>query len=155
MKTLLKCKLTLIVLLLTLVSCSNEPDFSGLCGNWVIADDNARQLETWICDETGARGNAYRVVGADTLFSEKYSLAHFEDLGWVLNISVKGQNQDAYIPFTLTQWDDGMLEFTNPNHDFPNRITYTWHSTDSLKAVVDDGPNGVKKLEFNYRKSQE
>lgn len=150
MKTLLKCKLPLILVLLALASCNPKPDFSGLCGNWVIADQNAKQVEKWICTEAGARGKSYRIVGSDTLFSEKYSLAHFDELGWVLNISVEGQNQDAYIPFTLTQWNDGMLEFSNPNHDFPNRITYTWNSPDSLKVIVDDGAYGVKKLEFNY-----
>jgi len=62
-------------------------------------------------------------------------------------VTVKGQNNNEAVAFYLTTADDDQLVFENPKHDFPNKITYSKISNDSLVAEISGMKDGKESKE--------
>jgi hypothetical protein len=58
---------------------------------------------------------------------------------------VKDQNAGLPVAFTLTQASENRLVFENPAHDFPQKITYTRITGDSLLAEISGTINSEEK----------
>ena len=50
--------------------------------------------------------------------------------------TVKGQNDNKPVAFTSTNETENKLIFENPQHDYPQKITYTKGSNNTLTAEV-------------------
>jgi Domain of unknown function (DUF6265) len=61
---------------------------------------------------------------------------------------------DKPTPFRLTQHDAKTLVFTNPAHDFPQRIEYRRTSPDTLEATVGTLDGKGQKLTFKYARAR-
>jgi len=62
--------------------------------------------------------------------------------------TVKGQNNDQPVPFTLTTAAGDSFVFENPAHDFPGKITYRKTSETTLVAKISGKVNGKEESEL-------
>ncbi|TRX00978.1 DUF6265 family protein [Flavobacterium gawalongense] len=150
-------KITLILLLLAIVSCknseSNEKDkikaASWLLGNWENNSVDGNLEETWkkINDST-FQAQSYFIKEKDTLHFETITLQQKgEELTY--NAAVKGQNDDKPVSFKLTTATEKELVFENSKHDYPQKISYTQITADSLVAKISGIQQGKPSSE-NY-----
>ena len=112
---------------------------------WGSADSSSASTEMWHkkTDSTFT-GHSFVIAGTDTVFEEFISL---EERNGKVNyiVSVKNQNGEAPVSFTLTKADKNTFVFENPEHDFPQRISYTLVNPDSLYAEISGTEKGKTK----------
>ena len=120
-----------------------------LIGEWQnnSAEGNASEIWEKKNDSTYA-GKSYFIKGADTVSSEKISLEQNGDQVFYIPI-VKGQNDGQPVKFTLTFSSGNRLIFENPAHDFPQKISYTQVTGDSLLAEISGTVQGkINSMQF-------
>lgn len=136
----------------TIISCSNSNSTkttgvnsnsftelekaSWLLGGWQNNSPEGSATEVWEKqNDSTFTGKSYFVVGKDTVSYETISLEqHGKELFYIP--IVKGQNNGQPVKFTLTALTSKQLVFENPKHDFPQKISYTQLTTDSLLAEI-------------------
>ncbi|HET6559637.1 MAG TPA: DUF6265 family protein [Prolixibacteraceae bacterium] len=120
-----------------------------LIGNWQNQSAKGLLTETWRkLDDSTMVGQSYFIAGADTLFLENIRLEQRKDILTYIPI-VRDQNNGQAVYFTLTRSTDSVLVFENPEHDFPQKITYSIMANDSLIAEVSAVVDGkVKSQSF-------
>lgn len=136
-----------------LASCNNKtyPELDKakwLLGNWEHIIPEGRFTESWEEENDSVyAGKSFFITAAkDTTFAEYIQLT--EDDGKLKYIvSVKGQNGEEPVAFTLTQASDRQLVFENPQHDFPDKIIYRKISADSVVAEISGLQNGRPSAE--------
>lgn len=105
-------------------------------GSWEGVSPEGTASESW--EKQGQNsiiGKGYFVNGKDTLSSETLRLeGRGNDVYYVP--SVKSQNNGQPVEFKLTTSSGGRWIFENPEHDFPQLISYTRISDDSLVAEI-------------------
>lgn len=154
--------LTIIVLIIT--SACTKYDAKGniiksydelqkakwLLGEWEKSDSLGILKETWISkDDSTFVGQSYYIQNKkDTLHDEQIELVQDGD-HLIYKTAVKGENNDAPIPFQMTKDEDSLLVFENPKHDYPQKIQYKLLKNGSLIATVSGKQNGKNSLE-NY-----
>ncbi|WP_281323545.1 DUF6265 family protein [Flavobacterium aestivum] len=137
-------KTTLILLLIAFVSCknseSNEKEIikksNWLLGEWENKVDEGVLSENWKrLNDSTFQAESFFIKENDTLHSETITLQQKgEELFYIA--TVKGQNNDKPVTFNMTSSTDKKLVFENPKHDYPQKITYTQISKDSLVAEI-------------------
>ncbi len=142
-----------ILVLLFLFACEPSNQFEKFCGQWAQDSGETKFVETWKCSSEGVSGYAFRIESGDTVFGEEFWI-HEQGDQIALHIKASGQNNGQAIPFNLEEKKDNTFLFSNYNHDFPKRIRYTFHSSDSLTAIVDDGSD-EQALRFNFSRIEE
>jgi len=117
-----------------------------LLGRWENNSDQGNLSEIWKKQNDSLyHGASYFVIAGDTVFSESIEL--FEKDGEV-NYVVSGvEGNEDPVPFKLKSSNESRLVFENPQHDFPQTITYT-HKGDSVIAVISGKQNGKPKKEY-------
>lgn len=113
-----------------------------LIGNWENVSPYGNLSESWQKENDSVyKGQSFFIKGKDTIHAEAIVLA--EENG-VVNYSpqVKGQNDDKPVDFRMTSATDKQLVFENPAHDFPQKITYTKITNDSLVAEISGKQQG-------------
>ena len=69
--------------------------------------------------------------------------------------AVKGQNNDKPVAFKLTTQTEKQLVFENPKHDYPQKISYTQITSDSLVAKISGIQQGKPSSEqFSMKKNK-
>ncbi|HEY4617366.1 MAG TPA: DUF6265 family protein [Flavobacterium sp.] len=139
-------KITILLLIVTFISCQksdsdkNEKDkikmAHWLLGTWETKSADGILSENWkkVNDST-YEGQSYFVKGKDTLHFETVKLQQKgEELTYVA--TVKGQNDDKAVSFSLTETTEKQLVFENPKHDYPQKISYNHISKDSLVTEI-------------------
>jgi len=137
-------KTTLLLLLLTIVSCknseTNEKDqiksAQWLLGKWGTKTADGDLSESWKqLNDSTFQGESFFIKGKDTLHFETITLQQKgEQLFY--NATVKGQNENKAVSFKLTSKTEKQLVFENPKHDYPQKIAYTLIKKDSLVASI-------------------
>jgi hypothetical protein len=115
-----------------------------LIGNWKNQSGTTLDIETWKkLNDSTYQGRSYSLAGTDTVSSEHIEI---EQRGGKLHYipTVKNQNGGKAITFILTSSTNKQLIFENPEHDFPQKITYTQITKDSLVAEI----SGMRKGKF-------
>ena len=105
-------------------------------GSWASESSDALSYEFWhqINDSTLA-GRSYSVSNGDTVSSEYIMLV--ERNGQISYVpTVREQNDDLPVEFKLKSITEMKMVFENPDHDFPQRISYEKLSGDSLIAEI-------------------
>ena len=118
-----------------------------LIGEWQNNTPEGNATEAWEKknDSTFA-GKSYVVVGKDTVFSETLSIGQIgKELFYIS--TVKDQNNEQPIKFSLTSSTSKQLVFENPKHDFPQKISYTLITNDSLLAEISGMKDGKQNLQ--------
>lgn len=137
-------KITLLMLLAVVVSCQKKESVEKdkikiadwLIGNWENKSPDGLLTEDWqkVNDSTFS-ATSYFIKGKDTLHFEKIVLSQKgEKLTY--SATVNGQNNDKAIDFPSTSETATKLVFENPQHDYPQKITYTKGANNTLTAEV-------------------
>lgn len=118
-----------------------------LIGEWANHSDDGIFTETWVKENDSLLvGTSFFIVGVDTVFSENITLEqHGSELFYIPVISE--QNDGQPIKFKLTSSNETKFIFENPSHDFPQQISYTKISNDSLVAEISGKINGEPRAE--------
>jgi hypothetical protein len=149
---------SILTLALVFTACKNETKeisktytqlekVNWLLGEWGNTTKESDFTENWIkkSDSTFV-GVSYVLVAKDTVFYETVVLEQKKD-SLFYTVSVKDQNKEKPVSFYLTISSKNELVFENPKHDFPNKITYTQVTRDSLVAEISGIQNGKEAKE--------
>jgi Domain of unknown function (DUF6265) len=111
-------------------------DAKWLLGVWEQKTPKRVIYETWKRDnDTCYSGKSYSLKEKDTIVLESVRL--LQKSGTLYYIpTVTNQNSGMPVAFKLVFSSPGQLVFENPTHDFPQKITYTIISSDSLLAEI-------------------
>ncbi|MBO9151544.1 DUF6265 family protein [Chitinophaga sp. GCM10012297] len=113
-----------------------------LTGTWEHKTPRGITYETWkkvSADEL--QGASYSLEGNDTTIFESVRLLQKEGRLYYVP-TVKGQNNGQPVSFALKQATDEQLVFENPQHDFPQTVSYRRIGADSLVAQISGTRNG-------------
>lgn len=122
-------------------------------GTWQMKTKKGFICERWT--KTNAielKSIGFKVIGADTTIEEKVRvIKKGSDIYYIPTVS--GQNEGKEVYFKLTSTTNGEYIFTNPEHDFPQRVVYQFINADSLHAYVDGQYKGkYVKQDFHYKR---
>lgn len=113
-----------------------------LLGTWESKTPRGSIYETWNRTSTDAfAGKSYMVKNKDTMVFETIVLKE-EQNGLVYEPAVKNQNKGQAVFFRSTEVSGSKLVFENPQHDFPQVISYQRIGKDSLVAEISGNKNG-------------
>jgi hypothetical protein len=116
-----------------------------LIGSWENKSPGGSIYETWIkTSDDEFSGKSYVLKEKDTIVFETIRLAQ-EQGGLFYIPTVKNQNKDLPVRFALKTISDTGLLFENLQHDFPQFISYTQISKDSLVAEISGMKNGQQR----------
>ncbi|RKS14960.1 MULTISPECIES: DUF6265 family protein [unclassified Flavobacterium] len=154
-------KTTLILLLLVIVSCKNSDSnknekikaASWLLGNWENKSADGNLTENWEkLNDSTFQAQSYYIKEKDTVHFESIILQQKgENLTYTA--TVKGQNNDKPVVFKLTTATDKQVSFENLKHDYPQKISYSQITPDSLVAKISGIQQGKPSSEqFSMKK---
>lgn len=151
----LKYLLILIFIIMSKTAFSqNNADMQKLLwivDKWVSQSENSTSYEHWEkTNETLYTGGSETIKNGDTVFAEKLKIELIE--GKVYYIADVAHNP-APVKFLLTEVNENSAIFENPEHDFPQKITYI-NENGILHAVIEGpGKDGkTKKVDFFMQK---
>lgn len=117
-------------------------------GTWV--DTTNSYVETWSNKEGSLLGTGMTIDNGDTLFEETLRITH--ESGRIYYFAkVAGQNEDRSVRFVLESSGSDSFSFVNKDHDFPQRITYTFNNNDQLKVTVGN-IDGTREFELKMER---
>lgn len=117
---------------------------SWVIGAWENTHGELYMYESWArLDDSTISGFSFALKGKDTAFSEHLNL---EIRNGKLHYIPAVRQQNAGMPVVFTS--DGALTantfaFTNPLHDFPQKITYQLVNSDSILAEISGTSQGA------------
>jgi hypothetical protein len=121
-----------------------------LSGCWEASSASQVIEEHW----TEPRGNSMlgmnRTIRDGSLASYELVIIREDEDGLVFEAHPSGQ-AIAYFPARLVS--DTLAVFENPEHDFPQRISYALNGADSLLAWIEGESGGaMRRIDFGYRR---
>jgi hypothetical protein len=123
-------------------------------GTWVMTTPKGKLCEQWKkLDENTLVNRAFKVAGPDTTWLETVRL---EQRGNAINYisTVANENEGKPVSFTLIDASNDHFTFSNPSHDFPQRIIYHFVAKDSLHAWIEGKYNGKEgRKDFYYKRN--
>ncbi|KXK42791.1 MAG: hypothetical protein UZ05_CHB002002905 [Chlorobi bacterium OLB5] len=153
----LKYLLILIFIIMSKTAFSqNNADMQKLLwivDKWVSQSETSTSYEHWEkTNETLYTGGSETIKNGDTVFAEKLKIELIE--GKVYYIADVAHNP-APVKFLLTEVNENSAIFENPEHDFPQKITYI-NENGILHAVIEGpGKDGkTKKSGFFYAENE-
>ncbi len=122
-----------------------------LPGIWEGIQGDGVYHEEWSSvDESSLQGRAYLIRKGEITNQEKLSI--IVDNGEIYYVAEVSHNA-APVRFRLTSSSDDVFVFENPEHDFPQKITYDLTASGQLLATIEAEKNGkTKKIEFRLQK---
>ena len=138
------------VALLTIVSCKKTENSAKdkiktadwLIGNWENQLEQGTLSESWEkANDSTFNGKSFFIKDKDTLNNETIVLSQKGNDLFYIPV-VQGQNNNEPVIFKMTKADAKQLVFENPKHDFPQKITYTKITADSIVAAISGVVNG-------------
>ncbi|MEQ1733469.1 MAG: DUF6265 family protein [Bacteroidia bacterium] len=120
-------------------------------GNWQDTSTQAHLHENWkIENDSTYTATSYVLVNNDTVFNENITLQlRNNTLSYVVRV-----NGEPAVSFDFTTDTNNVIVFENKAHDFPQRITYTHPTNDSLCASIEGVDKGKYRKElFLMRKN--
>ncbi len=147
----MKMKLFLVAMVLV-VFCSWTIGFenqiknaSWLIGTWENKTSRGSIYETWAkVNDHEFLAKSYALKEKDTMVFEQIRLV--QEAGKLFYIpTVKNQNGGLPVRFALKTMNDTILVFENPQHDFPQVISYAKIDRDHLIAEISGVKNGQQR----------
>lgn len=116
-----------------------------LIGAWKNKTPRGTIYETWTrTSDDEFSGKSYVMKDTDTIVFETIRLVQ-EQHGLFYIPTVKNRNDALPVRFALQVISDTALVFKNAQHDFPQIISYTKISADSLVAEISGTKNGQER----------
>lgn len=150
-----------VLTILTFISCQKSKDVSKivvadwLIGKWENNSAIGNLSETWTkVNDSIYEGESFFIKGKDTLHFEKIQMKQKgEDLFYIATI--KGQNKDKAVTFKHNDTIKKQLVFENPKHDFPQKISYSQITKDSIIIQISGIQQGKASSErYSMTKSK-
>jgi hypothetical protein len=122
-------------------------------GTWQMKTSKGYTCESWkVAGNNQLNGIGFKVSGADTVIQEHVKLMK-TTAGIFYIPTVTDQNKGKEVQFKLSSTANGAFVFSNPQHDFPQRVVYQFVSNDSLHAWIEGQYNGrLVKRDFYYKR---
>ena len=121
-----------------------------LVGCWEVSAGELMIEEHWMAVRGGTMLGMSRTVRGGELVGYELLLLHKEESGWVYEAHPSGQPTASFRSSVI---NDTSMVFSNPDHDFPQTITYFRISSDSLLArIAGDRSGRLHQVEFPYRR---
>lgn len=116
-----------------------------LIGSWQNVSENEISTEIWEKkNDSVFIAKSFVLVNKDTVFSETISIErHGRSLFYIP--TVKEQNQGQAVEFLMIECLNNKLVFENLKHDFPQKISYTKITHDSIVAEISGIEEGKQK----------
>lgn len=126
-----------------------------LIGTWKNNTQKGSIFETWHrTSESELSGKSYIIKGQDTIVFETIRLVQEHDGLFYIPV-VKDQNNGLPVRFAARTVSETQLVFENPEHDFPQVISYTRINADSLSAEISGIRSGkTRKQIFPMKRVQ-
>lgn len=86
---------------------------------------------------------AFTMMGADTVIQETVKVYN-EAGNWVYEVTVKNQNDGLPVKFTANSFTANQVNFSNPVHDFPTDINYSYNGHSLLAFIAGIGQDGAR-----------
>lgn len=138
---------TIAVILLASGAATDTPDLPGwMAGCWELRAGARTTQEQWMSPLGGMMLGMSRTVVRDTV--QEYEYLAIEVRGGTPTYIARPSGQ-AEASFAATTLSDTMVVFSNPTHDFPQRISYRRTGTDSLVARI-EGTRGGRTRGIDY-----
>ena len=122
-----------------------------LVGKWEGIHGEGIYHEEWekIC-ESEIKGKAFLIKKGEISNSESLRLhSDIQEIYYSADVSHNPQP----VPFKMTLLEKDKAVFENPQHDFPQKITYEKKGNDSLIATIEAVQNDKEiRVEFNLRR---
>lgn len=116
-----------------------------LIGTWENKTQKGSIYETWTkSGHNEFSGKSYSVKDKDTIVFENIRLVQ-ENKKLFYIPTVKNQNDGLPVRFAAKAISENQLVFENPEHDFPQIITYTKITSDSLISEISGTKNGRER----------
>lgn len=116
-----------------------------LIGTWENKTQRGSIYETWSkTNENEFSGMSYIIKEKDTVVFENIRLVQEQDDLFYIP-TVKNQNDGLPVRFSTKTISETQLVFENPQHDFPQIISYTKITADSLVAEISGTKNGQER----------
>lgn len=124
-----------------------------LIGTWENQSQRGTIYEKWSkISDLEFSGKSFALAENDTIVFETLQLIEKQD-GIFYIPTVKNQNDGQPVSFSLKKISETELFFENPEHDFPQYISYTRVLPDSLIAEISGMRGGQeRKITFRMRK---
>ncbi len=121
-----------------------------LAGCWQLTAGELVTEEHWMAVRGGTMLGMSRSVRGGQLAGYELLLLHEEESGWVYEAHPSGQPAASFKASAIT---DTSMVFSNPDHDFPQTITYFRIGSDSLLARIAGERSGrLRQVEFPFRR---
>jgi hypothetical protein len=124
----------------------NKANF--LLGEWEKKDSIGVLKEKWIAiDDSTFTGTSFFIINEkDTIHRESMELMQDGEY-LIYRTTIKGENKDEPIPFQKIDEKDSLLVFTNPKHEYPNKISYQLNKDKTVKTTISGIIKGKKSSE--------
>lgn len=124
----------------------NKANF--LLGEWEKKDSIGVLKENWIAiDDSTFTGTSFFIINEkDTIHRESMELMQDGEY-LIYRTTIKGENKDEAIPFQKMDEKDSLLVFTNPKHEYPNKISYQLNKDKTVKTTISGIIKGKKSSE--------
>lgn len=125
---------------------SDLEKLSWIIDRWVSSNGESTSYEHWEkVSETQFIGGSETIKNGDTVFSEKLKIELID--GSVYYIADVAHNP-APVKFKLTFLTDSEAVFENPEHDFPQKISYKYIDGNLNASIEGPSKSGWKKVDF-------
>jgi len=119
-------------------------------GRWVLTTEDGRIEESWLPPAGGTLYGVGRTIsGGETRFYEFLAIEPRDGPQGPTLAYVARPRGGTPTEFLLVEIATDRVVFTNPQHDFPKRISYQ-RTGDELHARVDDGTDFGEGEDFVY-----
>ncbi|MDB5190974.1 MAG: hypothetical protein JWQ96_537 [Segetibacter sp.] len=126
---------------------------SALQGLWKMETRQGAIYEEWRkVNGQLLKGRSYKINGTDTVVTEQVDLKKDKDNLFYI-VSVPNQNKEKPVSFTLVSSNTKRFVFENKKHDFPQRIIYSFVSSDSIVARIEGTVEGkAESADFYFKR---
>jgi hypothetical protein len=144
------------------LNCSSSPlqvnnihslsSIAWLIGNWENVSAKRILCEQWKQrDDSTFTGQSFFIRNSDTTYLESVIIRNRNGV-ISYNPTVPDQNEGKQIQFLFTSTSYRSFTAENPQHDFPQKITYMLKGEDSLHAHLEGIENGKNAVQDFYMK---
>jgi hypothetical protein len=140
---------TMLAASLTLMGASDPPAVmpAALVGDWVQIKGDIRTEEHWQAEQDGVMiGTSRRTASDEKAWEEQMRIEPEGDGRFTLIVS---QGVEPAVHFAMLRRSSTEIIFTNPAHDYPQRIRY-WREGPVLKAQISLA-DGTRSADWVYQ----
>ena len=123
---------------------------SWLAGTWSFERNGRIVTERWTAPSGGMMMGTSQTVVKDRTVEYEFVVLRANAQGEVLYVAKPSRQPEA--EFKLVRATEREVLFENPQHDFPQRISYVLKDDGTLLAAIEGTKDGkTRRVEFPYR----